>query len=219
MSEINDLCIFNDPDKNKRRKILEVLESFGYETVFSLKRHIDDFTDMDQFFWVDSGNWNFKLEVPMIKYWPIRPWTKVETILTIDEFLEKFPLEIGDIVLYLNSNWKIIKKYWNIRVGAVEYDLMSVSDSKEILEKIPEEKLIKFNDYMIVKFLKNGDLYKVLEENSEMKHPESREWIKCVIYQQYKKLVGGEYQDISDPKIFVRERKEFLEQFLPVLNF
>lgn len=72
---------------------------------------------------------------------------------------------------------------------------------------------------MIVKFLKTGDLYKVLEKNSEMKHPESREWIKCVIYQQYKKLVEGEYQDISDPKIFVRERKEFLEQFLPVLNF
>lgn len=72
---------------------------------------------------------------------------------------------------------------------------------------------------MIVKFLKTGDLYKVLEESSEMKHPESREWIKCVIYQQYKKLVEGEYQEISDPKIFVRERKEFLERFTPVLNF
>lgn len=72
---------------------------------------------------------------------------------------------------------------------------------------------------MIVKFLKTGDLYKVLEENGEMKHPESREWIKCVIYQQYKKLVGGEYQDIFDPKIFVRERKDFLNKFLPALDF
>ena len=72
---------------------------------------------------------------------------------------------------------------------------------------------------MIVKFLKTGDLYKVLEENSEIKHPESREWKKCVIYQQYKKLVDGEYQDISDPKIFVRERKEFLERFLPAFDF
>ena len=72
---------------------------------------------------------------------------------------------------------------------------------------------------MIVKFLKNRDLYKVLEENSEMKHPESREWIPSVIYQSYKKLVGGEYQDVSDPKIFVRERKEFLERFLPALDF
>lgn len=219
MNEIIDLCILNDPDKNKRRKILEVLESFGYETVFSLKRHIDDFTDMDQFFWVDSGNWNFSLEVPMIKYWPIRPWTKLESILTIDEFLEKFPFEIGDMVLYSNSNWKIIKKYWNVRVGTVEYDLMSMSDSKEILEKIPAEKLIKFNDYMIVKFLKNGDLYKVLEENSEMKHPESREWIPSVIYQSYKKLVNGEYVEVTEPKVYVRERQEFFERFLPALDF
>ena len=72
---------------------------------------------------------------------------------------------------------------------------------------------------MIVKFLKTGDLYKVLEENSVMKNPESREWNKCVIYQQYKKLVGGEYQDISDPKIFVRERKDFLNKFLPAFDF
>lgn len=78
---------------------------------------------------------------------------------------------------------------------------------------------LKLEYIMIVKFLKTGDLYKVLEENSEMKHPESREWNKCVIYQQYKKLVGGEYQDISDPKIFVRERKEFLERFLPAFDF
>ena len=146
MAKINDLCILNDPDKNKRRKILEVLESFGFEPVFSLKRHIDEFTDMNQFFWVDSGNWNFKLDTPMIKYWPIRPWTMVETFYTIDEFLEKFPFEVGDTVFYSNFNWKIIKKYWNVWVGTVEYDLISVSDSKEILEKIPAEKLIKFNN-------------------------------------------------------------------------
>ena len=82
----------------------------------------------------------------MIKYWPIRPWTMVETFYTIDEFLEKFPFEVGDTVFYSNFNWKIIKKYWNVWVGTVEYDLISVSDSKEILEKIPAEKLIKFNN-------------------------------------------------------------------------
>jgi hypothetical protein len=78
---------------------------------------------------------------------------------------------------------------------------------------------LKLEYIMIVKFVKTGDLYKVLEENSEMKHPESRNWIPSIVYQQYKKLVGGEYQDISDPKIFVRERKEFLERFLPVFDF
>ena len=72
---------------------------------------------------------------------------------------------------------------------------------------------------MIVKFLKTGDLYKVLEENSEMKHPESREWIPSVIYQSYKKLVDGEYVEITEPKNYVREKKEFIERFLPVLDF
>lgn len=72
---------------------------------------------------------------------------------------------------------------------------------------------------MIVKFLKNGDLYKVLEENSEMKHPESREWIPSIVYQSYKKLVGGEYVEVTEPKNYVRERAEFLERFLPALDF
>lgn len=72
---------------------------------------------------------------------------------------------------------------------------------------------------MIVKFLKTGDLYKVLEETSEMKHPESRDWIPSIIYQSYKKLVGGEYIEVTEPKTFVREKKEFLERFLPVFDF
>lgn len=72
---------------------------------------------------------------------------------------------------------------------------------------------------IIVKFLKTGDLYKVLEENSEMKHPESRDWIPSVVYQSYKKLVDGEYIEVTEPKIYVRERQEFFERFLPALDF
>lgn len=72
---------------------------------------------------------------------------------------------------------------------------------------------------MIVKFLKTGDLYKVLEENSEMKHPESREWIPSVIYQSYKKLVNGEYIEVTEPKTYVREKTEFLERFLSAFDF
>ena len=79
--------------------------------------------------------------------------------------------------------------------------------------------LYKTNKSMIVRFLKTGDLYKVLEENSEMKHPESREWISSVIYQSYKKLVDGEYIEVTEPKTYVREKAEFLERFLPVFDF
>ena len=72
---------------------------------------------------------------------------------------------------------------------------------------------------IIVKFLKTGDLYRVLEENSEMKHPESREWIPSIVYQSYKKLVKGEYVEVTEPKVYIRERAEFLERFLTVLDF
>lgn len=47
------LCIFNDPDKNKRKNIMRILKSFGAEPVFSLEKHLDDFDDLDHFFWVD----------------------------------------------------------------------------------------------------------------------------------------------------------------------
>lgn len=72
---------------------------------------------------------------------------------------------------------------------------------------------------IIVKFLKTGDLYRVLEENCEMKHPESRDWIPSVVYQSYKKLVNGEYVEVTEPKVYVREKAEFLERFLPALDF
>lgn len=67
----------------------------------------------------------------------------VDKIFTIDKFLEKFPFEIGDEVVYLDSNWKIIKKYWNEEIGTVEYDLES--ETKEVLKKIPAENLVKKN--------------------------------------------------------------------------
>lgn len=223
-----DLCILNDPDKYKRRKLFEVLESFGFRSAYFHKGLIDKINDMGVFFWVD---FNPRLDKPLIKDCPIRPTTLVETIPTIDEFLYKFSFDVGDEIGYLGSEWKIIKKYWNREVGTAEYDLKQTNSSffwnSKTLHGVPSEDLLgrgegsntNIERNMVVKFLKNGDLYKVLEENCEMKHPETREWIQCVIYQQYKKLVDGEYQDVSDPKIFVRERKEFLEQFLLALDF
>lgn len=137
------LCIFNDPDKNKRKNIMRILKSFGAEPVFSLERHLDEFDDLDNFFWVDFISEEFNTP-PIIKPYPIRPWrTVVDKIFTIDEFLEKFPFEIGDEVVYLDSNWKIIKKYWNEEIGTVDYDLKS--ETKEVLEKIPAENLVKKN--------------------------------------------------------------------------
>ena len=114
------LCIFNDSDKNKRKKIMETLKSFGAEPVWSLERHLDEFDDLDNFFLVDYG-WNEKFDDAsvFIKPWPIRPWTMIDKIFTVDEFLEKFPFELGDKVVYLDSNWEIIKKYWNEEIGTV----------------------------------------------------------------------------------------------------
>lgn len=72
---------------------------------------------------------------------------------------------------------------------------------------------------IVARFDKTGNLYKVLEENSEMKHPTSREWIPAVIYQSYKKLVNGEYVEETEPKKYVREKREFLERFTLVFDF
>jgi hypothetical protein len=135
------LCIFNELDKNKREKIMETLKSFGAEPVWSLERHLDEFNELDNFFWVDFISEEFNTP-PIIKPYPIRPWrTVVDKIFTIDKFLEKFPFEVGDEVVYLDSNWKIIKKYWNEEIGTVEYDLKS--ETKEVLKKIPAENLFK----------------------------------------------------------------------------
>lgn len=78
---------------------------------------------------------------------------------------------------------------------------------------------LNMENNIIVRFDKTGNLYKVLEENSEMKHPISREWISAVIYMSYKKLVDGEYVEETEPKVYIREKKEFLERFTPVLDF
>ena len=65
----------------------------------------------------------------------------------------------------------------------------------------------------IARFKKTGNLYKVLSSDCKMKHPETREWIEAVIYQGYKVLVGDEYQDDLEKKVWVRELKEFNERF------
>ena len=51
-------------------------------------------------------------------------------------------------------------------------------------------------------FKETGNLYEVLDDNAEMKNPETREWIKCVIY---KSLDSG--------KTYVREETDFREKF------
>lgn len=55
---------------------------------------------------------------------------------------------------------------------------------------------------MIYKFIKTGNLYKILEDNAEMKDPTTRNWIKCVIY-----------QSLETDKIYVREIQDFNKKF------
>ncbi len=69
---------------------------------------------------------------------------------------------------------------------------------------------------MIVKFLKTGDLYTVLNENIEMKNPETREWLRAVSYKKFKVLENNELRDPGpefEGRIFVREYQDFNQKF------
>jgi hypothetical protein len=52
------------------------------------------------------------------------------------------------------------------------------------------------------KFKKSGNLYKVLEDKAEMKDPETRKWVECIIYKS---------EDTG--KIYVREKSDFRKKF------
>jgi len=68
----------------------------------------------------------------------------------------------------------------------------------------------------IVEYSKSKNHYAVLVENAFMKNPQTREWERCVIYEQHKELNDvGEYIEIpeKDKKTFVREYNEFWKKF------
>ena len=80
-------------------------------------------------------------------------------------------------------------------------------------------------DELLVRFIKTGNLYKVVDYNSTMKHPVTRKWEPAVIYKAYKILEpNGTYRDIDESdgsevaKNFVRLKDEFLQKFEPVLD-
>lgn len=73
----------------------------------------------------------------------------------------------------------------------------------------------------IVEYGGTKNHYSILAEGAFMKNPETREWDRCVIYEQYKELNdNGEYIPVSDSekKIFVREYKEFWKKFTLCLD-
>ncbi len=73
----------------------------------------------------------------------------------------------------------------------------------------------------IVEYEETKNRYIVLNENALMKNPETREWETCVIYQEYKHCIPGEYYEevpIESRKVFVREKKDFLNKFTLCLD-
>lgn len=69
---------------------------------------------------------------------------------------------------------------------------------------------------LIVEYGETKNHYTILKEKALMKDPTTREWLECVIYEQYKELNDiGEYVEIpeSDRLIFVREYREFWNKF------
>ena len=72
--------------------------------------------------------------------------------------------------------------------------------------------------HTIVEFYRPHNRYKVMSEKSKMKHPETGDWIDSIIYQEYQILVDGEYVDSKEQNVYVREKKDFLTKFYPVLD-
>lgn len=66
----------------------------------------------------------------------------------------------------------------------------------------------------IVEYDGTKNRYLVLSDNARIKHPETREWMPGVIYQEYKHLTSnGYYEDVATPNIYVREKEEFKQKF------
>lgn len=72
----------------------------------------------------------------------------------------------------------------------------------------------------IVEYEGTKNHYKVLSETAIMKNPETREWEGCVIYQEYKKSTPEGYVEVpeEEKKVFVREKKDFLNKFTLCLD-
>lgn len=68
----------------------------------------------------------------------------------------------------------------------------------------------------IVEYGETKNHYAVLVEKALMKNPETKEWIDCVVYGQYKQVNEvGEYIEVpeSERMIFVREYYDFWKKF------
>lgn len=72
----------------------------------------------------------------------------------------------------------------------------------------------------VVEYEGTKNHYKIIQENALMKNPETREWENCVIYQEYKHNTPKGYIEVpvEDRKIFVREKKDFLNKFTLCLD-
>ena len=69
---------------------------------------------------------------------------------------------------------------------------------------------------MYAKFIKTGDLYEILGDRFEMKHPETGEWLRAVSYKKYKVLDNGNLVEPGpefEGRVFVREYQDFIKKF------
>lgn len=81
------------------------------------------------------------------------------------------------------------------------------------------------DSFLLVKYIKTGNLYKIVDYNATMKHPVTRKWEPAVVYKSYKILQpDGSFRDPDESdgseisKNFVRLKSEFLQKFEPVLD-
>lgn len=66
----------------------------------------------------------------------------------------------------------------------------------------------------VVEFEGTKNRYLVLSDEAKIKHPETREWMDGVIYQEYKRVTSrGDYEEVSQPNVYVREKEEFKKKF------
>jgi hypothetical protein len=81
------------------------------------------------------------------------------------------------------------------------------------------------DSFSLVRYIRTGNLYKVIDYNAIMKHPITRKWEPAVVYRAYKILQSdGELRDIDEAadgveatKLFIRLKSEFEQKFEPVL--
>lgn len=76
------------------------------------------------------------------------------------------------------------------------------------------------SELKIVEYGVSKNRYTILAEKALMKNPETKEWVDCVIYQQYKILIDGEYVTVPDDTkmVFCRESSDFWNKFTLCLD-